>query len=361
MLKTIKKGMVVLLTGLLLIGQGAVYADDKAATLTYTQALEIAIRNNLNIERTQTQREKVEDQLTTSSGIPPVAVSGNPYLSTQAVLRNITLTDSNETLKLQKENLIDGVTVSVMKSFYSIDYLLQKVDNEQRRLTDAREKLGFAGLRQEVGLASAYEVEQMRLGIKKQEEELIALKLELEDAYKSLANVMMVDKLPTRNLEKLTFDYKKVDTLHLNPEYQYAKAVSESAQIQAKKAEIREMELRNKWAIHPEGTLSETAAADTKLSDIDRKDQQQKLKFAIEETYNNLKKLETAIDKMNVQTKELDQAVMNMQTLYKVGLKTARDVQDIVMQQKTLAYELGKAKADHYMLLLQYQKPQLIQ
>ena len=166
-------------------------------------------------------------------------------------------------------------------------------------------------------------------------------------------------------------EYIPTNKLELNPEFQTAKAIANSAAIFYQQKTIEEAELNRVLAHWEFYSAANTPAqfsltpipvrdSEIKLKDIELKNQKESLGFRVRETYNTLKALETAINQLENQKQKLLKDYDALKVTFAVGMATGLDIKSLEMGLEEIDFNLEKLKADHTMLRMQYEKPHLI-
>lgn len=365
----IKKNQIIgALTSLLLLTSTTVISFAETQALTYQDAIKIALNNNRNLAKISDQLDKLDEQYTTPTGAPPFILSIQPSLSAQLTQRSQKLSNASQTVKLQFEAVADGLELQIKGSFYKINLLKDSIDMKNKKLLDAEDKHRILSLKLRNGMASKFEVEQSDIALSELKEGIKAEQISLEKEIQNLKSILGVTVFNYNELEELPIEYSLVDDLHLKPEYQAAKAVSDSPSIMAQKKSIEEAELAvvlTPLSIASAGTdvgitPVNIQKSDIKLKDTELRNAKDELYFTVVSTYNNIKTLETNISQMEVQLENLNKNIDAMQVRLKAGVVSQRDLDNLLIMKEELLVGIKSLKANHTMMLMQYQKPHLL-
>lgn len=343
------------------------YADG-SNVLTYDEAIKIALRNNRNLTKLNDQLDNLDEQLTTPSGAPPFILQVQPSLSAQLTQKSVKLNNASKTVKLNFETLTDALELSIKGSFYKIDILKDSIAMKEKKLLDAQDKHRILSLKFRNGMASKFEVEQSEIGMKQLNEDISAEKLSLEKEFENLKSTLGTRVFNYTDVEELPVEYTLVDELHIKPEYQAAKAVTDSPAIFAQQKAIEEAELAvvlNPLFIVGAGTDAgitpvNIQKSEIKLKDTELRNAKDELYFTVVGTYNNIKSIENNIAQLEVQLDTLDKNIDAMKARLDAGVVSKRDLDNLLIMKEELVVGLDSLRANHTMLLMQYQKPHLL-
>ncbi|WP_347451583.1 TolC family protein [Acetoanaerobium noterae] len=343
------------------------YADG-SNVLTYDEAIKIALRNNRNLTKLNDQLDNLDKQLTTPSGAPPFILQVQPSLSAQLTQKSVKLNNASKTVKLNFETLTDALELSIKGSFYKIDILKDSIAMKEKKLLDAQDKHRILSLKFRNGMASKFEVEQSEIGMKQLNEDISAEKLSLEKEFENLKSTLGTRVFNYTDVEELPVEYTLVDELHIKPEYQAAKAVTDSPAIFAQQKAIEEAELGvvlTPLFIMGAGTDAgitpvNIQKSEIKLKDTELRNAKDELYFTVVGTYNNIKSIENNIAQLEVQLDTLNKNIDAMKARLDAGVVSKRDLDNLLIMKEELVVGLDSLRASHTMLLMQYQKPHLL-
>lgn len=342
----------------------------ESAPLTYEEAVKLAIRNNHQIKRVTQEIDDLDIKLTTPSNIPNEVFMVMPSLSAQLTQSSFRLSNAHQAKKLEFEGVIDALELQLKNSFHQIEYLNKSIDFKEKKIIDALDKTINTDIKYRYGVASRFEAEQGAFDIKKEREELASQKLSLEKEKDNLRQIIGIKNFD-REIVPIEAEFISTDKLQLNPNFQVAKAIANSASIFYQQKSIEEAELNRLLAHWEFYEAANTPAqfsltpipvreSEIRLKDIELRSQKEQLEFSIRETYNTLKSLETAITQMENQIEKVSKDVDAMKVRFEVGIVTQRDVKTLEMALEELVFNLEKLKADHTMVRMQYERPHLI-
>ncbi|WP_353106641.1 TolC family protein [Acetoanaerobium noterae] len=363
-----KTKIVGVITAVMVMASSTLVSFADSTLLTYQDAIKIALKNNRNLAKISDQLDKIDEQYTTPSGAPAYILLAQPSLSAQLTQKSQKLSNASGTVKLQFEAVADGLELQIKGSFYKINLLKDSIELKNKKLLDAQDKHRILSLKLRNGMASKFEVEQSEIALSELKEGIKAEQISLEKEIQNLKSILGVTVFNYNELEELPIEYSLVDDLHLKPEYQAAKAVSDSPSIMAQKKSIEEAELA--FVLTPLSIVSagtdtgitpiSIQKSDIKLKDTELRNAKDELYFTVVNTYNSIKTLETNISQMEVQLENLNKNIDAMQVRLKAGVVSQRDLDNLLIMKEELLVGIKSLKANHTMMLMQYQKPHLL-
>lgn len=358
-----------IILGVVFLSSGLNVFANTSSILTYDEAFSIALKNNRNIVKITDTLDNIDELLTKPTNTPAQAINANPYLSAQVTKNYFKLANASTTTKLTFEALVDALELQLRASFININSLKDNIAFKEKKLIEMQKKYGDLGLKYRNGMASKYEYDQYNFSIDKLQEELSENKLSLKKEYDNLRSIMGIRSLDS-DIEKIEFDYLLVDSLELSPDYQAAKAVSDSPSIIAQQKAIEESELA--LTVLPlelygvansnlfyEITPINVQKSELKLKDTELRNAKDQLYFNVVESYNTMKTLENNIAKLEIQLNTLNQNIKLMELRLNAGMITQRDLSDLILSKEELEITIENLKANHSILIMQYQKPHL--
>ena len=307
--------------------------------LSYDDAVKTALRNNRNLAKLSDQLDKLDEQATTPTGVSPYVLQVQPALSAQLTERIVKLNNASESVKLNVETLSDALELSIKGSFYKIDILKDSISMKEKKLLDAQDKHRILSLKFRNGMASKFEVEQSELGMKQLNEDINSEKLSLEKEFDNLKSILGTKAFNYTDVEELSIEYTLVDDLHIKPEFQAAKAVTDSPAIFVQQKAIEEAELAvvlNPLFIVGAGTDAgitpvNIQKSEIKLKDTELRNAKDELYFTVVETYNTIKSIENNIAQLEVQLDTLDKNIDAMKTRLDAGVVSKRDLDNLLI------------------------------
>ncbi len=302
---------------------------------TYKEALDTIIKSNSNLKNLQEGMAYMDEQ------IDNIARNYRTFLSMGIGIKDTTI----ETVRALKaaENQRSNVDLNeqIIKDSSELMLLthLTAIAGYEQDIALLKEKIALdkvnyknLQLKQQLGMASAYDVTAAQQSLDQSEANLAALEISLSDERVALNNTMKL-KPDTKIKVEFKPEVKKFE-LDLNSHIR--RKMDTDLNIRVKKQAIEEAEYRIDTRIDTEESrLNNENKLRQAIRDLD--DAKQKLDKNIRNAYNNLKKLEEQQKSLELDLKKMQDNLKKMQTNLEAGLVTPYDV---------MAVQLGITQAE---------------
>lgn len=340
--------------------------------LGYDEAVKTALQNNLSLERTKDDSEKIDEALTQGVGTVPqipdnapghmkisdgelVKMSNTLSTAYEDLIRNQNLTRTS--IEVQK----DAITLGVKNAFVTIEQAEKNAELLQDKINNMRDTLNIDIIRYKVGLMSKIDFDKKNLDYEKLLSDQKENKLKIDMAYKDLENI-----LGTKNDKKISYlsmNYTPLSELGISLDAQIGRASSEAPMIIAQNNAIQSLEDKIKYNLlgeDGEALPTKESEIDVKIKNTDVRLGKQDIKTAVINTQNTINNMELQIKNLQDQKTNLQQSISQMQTAVKVGVKTKLELDNLKLALKEIDLGLENLKQLHQILLERYQKPYLL-
>lgn len=329
--------------------------------LTYQTALDKAIKNNLQLERTSEVIDEIDDTLT--QGIP--IIEGQQPNKSQAVINQSiqyqSLLDNEKITKMKYDAQKDAIQVNLKNIFLKIEYLEKNEKMLEEKLANTRQNQSINTIRYQNGVMSKIDFENAELEIEKLKNAQKENKLQLELSYKDLDNIMN-----TKNTQKIKYEdvkYQTIASTGISKESAVGRAISEAPTIIEQNSYIKILEERIKYDLLDKSQTSlprEEMSTNVKLEDVNLRINKQTIEDTVLEVANNIENMEVSIKNMENQIQTMEKQSKNMKKLVDLGFKTKIELENLNIKIEDMKLQLENLKNNHYILLERYKKPYLL-
>ena len=335
------------------------FAD--ANKLTYQAALDKAIKNNLQLERTSETIDEIDDNLT--QGIP--IIEEQQPNKTQAIINQSiqyqSLLDNEKITQMQYDVQKEAIAVNLKNIFLKIEYLEKNEKMLEDKLANMRQNQSINTIRYQNGVLSKIDFENAELEIEKLKNSQKENKLQLELSYKDLDNIMN-----TKNNQKIKYEdvkYQTIASTGISKESAVGLATSDAPTIMQQNSYIKILEERIKYDLLDKSQTSlprEEMSTNIKIEDVNLRINKQIIEDTVLEVANSIENMEVSIKNMENQIQTMEKQSKNMKKLVDLGFKTRIELENLNIKLEDMKLQLENLKNNHYILLERYKKPYLL-
>lgn len=321
-----------------------VMAEEKESkTINYEQAYELAIKNNSNLkslisnmENTQENREDTFDgtvRFGTDDTFIIMDASRTMYLSAINSMDN-----SLKSSKLQQEITKVGVGASVKSYFAQIQGTEQNLNTAKQNFKIQRQLLIQANLKEDLGLISKNDLEEVKRQTTEMEQQIKHLELTLDNVYLALNHLLGFDA-EDRYLIDNAVEFQPLN-MDMSIDSYVTRSLSTDQSLKVQKLALDSAKFTMNTVVDS-STPADYREREHNYEDSERNYKDAKLakEQSIRATYNDLKDLE--VDHLNLEQK-LEKAEENLATA-KVNFEVG-NITQVELDQAILGVESAKTE-----------------
>lgn len=365
----LKKTQSFILALMILISSGFFsFANENPEKITYEQAVELALKNNTEIRRSNLDIQKAQRESDDfQSNFSPEVINNLPGPN----IYQINLQD--ESLRIQKrindrklEYIKSTLPIRIYAVFNDIEKSIQDRDIllEKREQMSASIKLQYA--RYENGLISKVDIDKEEKEFRKVQKQLDDLELKIQRNYNELKKIMEIG--PTRNIEiaPMPLEYRPLKENEFLINHIAGRAIAVDINILAKELEKRIDSVNQNFymfALTPVDRFDpfsdpyKIQEAERSIKGVEVEQMKINIRAAVNEKANTLQVIEKSIESTILQRNQLekDREILEIQYNQGVVIKNVIDELDLAIRQLNVV--INQQKRQYEFIKALYQNP----
>ncbi len=325
---------------------------------TYEEALNVIIKSNSNLKSLKEGVDYMDEQ------IEKIADNYRTFLSMGVAVRDTTietvralksLQNQRANVELNEQLIKDSSELMLRTHLTAIAGYEQDIKLLEEEI--ALDKVNFKNLqlKQELGMASSYDVTVARQNLEQSETKLSASKISLDNERVALNNTM---KLKPDAKIRVEF-VPEVKKFELDVNSHIRRKMDTDINIKVRRQAIEEAEYRIDTRIDTEESrLANENTLRQAIRDLD--DAKLKLDKNIRNAYTNIKQLEERQKSLELDLKKMKDNLKKMQANLEAGLVTPYDVMSVQLGVTQAEIALKKNEYSHSNLLFSIDHPYLL-
>lgn len=327
-------------------------SQTKIETITFDEALKIAIQNSNNlriINNNLDTQETVNENSIISSGTSNIEDTFREVRDQQARENRL------KSIEQDKKAFEESIEFLLKKTVLSIEKSEKSIQNQEKEIKNNKENLRISSIKYDAGKISKYDFETQQDKIEKDEKSLEIQKKSLETEYNNLDKILGVDILDRKKI-KLEYKYEPLKDSEKEIPFKVTKSLEKDTNLYKKQLEVIEKDLNVRFTVLGDEhyRIKELNLAITENQIAELKDNMDK---KIRDLYNSIKKNELTRESIDLELSTTTKDIEIMSKKLELGKAIPIEVKNLEFKKSQLEEKKKINELEHILLMLQYEKP----
>lgn len=332
---------------------------NNVSILTYEEAVNIAIRNNTDLQKNRlTQRQAEENSKLLNSMVDSIPAGGIALIPGEQkynlALQATGLNIQKDQASVMEPFIVESLSISIKNSFNTIDRLNNEIDLYKKKIDLEQKNRRIISDKNRLGMASDVELNNQDKKIKDMQSTLNNKLLQLDKAYYDLKKAVGIQYNNNIKIEPVAFEYSLIDAKDDILEYRIAKTLEKDIQIWMLNNQIKLNDVEIAFSgmtslpltsLSMEGKPAEVNKLENAIVYTNIQDAKQGIRTQVINKRNSLKELEIYIQNNKQILSNLNKDKELLQLQYNQGMVTKLNLETLslsIEELNTLIYEQEK-------------------
>lgn len=346
------------------------YAQSTESILTFDEALEISLRNSIELRKLSNQGRKANEK---GELLSYDLDFYNPNYDTFSQEFAYFVSQA-KTIDFEKELVVrneiitrENIKLQLITSFNNIDKINNELNLLNEKIFREQEKQRLESIKKNLGVTSEFDIKtgenKFNSLLKSKDEK----EQELKQNYFDLAKILNTSVDMDTKIQPITFEYEPLNQEKREIDFNSNRAVQNNIIVWSKEKEIdfKKLELDLfAVSITPFSTGASIGSESYSIKEIDKsmlsndlRELQSNAKNSVVDKYNSIKKIEVTISNLYQQKISIYDEIEMMKIRESFGLITNEPIKDMKLQLKELENTIYELKKQHEYLKNIYENP----